>query len=382
MHAHTITPKTTDDLVPTAIVHQTAYWSRVQRRLGVTTDAFDVAYRPAAVVDPSEEARGDVLVVRSPLSDDVECAYVPFGPEISPDAEDVGSFLEGLSRELRPLLGPRCAFIRWDLPWTSIHAREPADFTRDGEWHGPPAKHLREIRMNFGTRDHNLWKAPRDLMPPDTVLIDLHGSEDVILERMHHKTRYNIRLARRRGVVVEQGTTADLPAWYALYLETAARNQLVPMSMDHFRAMLDDRAEGSASPVQTRLLLARFHGQLLAGMLLAIALSRATYMYGASTRANRDLMASSALQWAAIQLAKAGAVPTTICSAARRAVGQLTRSRECIGSRSASEVVSSIAKVAGTFRSTTRRTRRGEAGKKHRSSSERRDTPLRSVTTG
>lgn len=305
MHAHTITPKTTDDLVPTAIVHQTAFWSRVHRRLGVTTDAFDVAYRPAAVVDPSEEARGDVLVVRSPLSDDVECAYVPFGPEISPDAEDVGSFLEGLSRELRPLLGPRCAFIRWDLPWTSIHAREPADFTRDGEWHGPPAKHLREIRMNFGTRDHNLWKAPRDLMPPDTVLIDLHGSEDVILERMHHKTRYNIRLARRRGVVVEQGTVADLPAWYALYLETAARNQLVPMSMDHFRAMLDDRAEGSASPVQTRLLLARFHGQLLAGMLLAIALSRATYMYGASTRAHRDLMASSALQWAAIQLAKA-----------------------------------------------------------------------------
>src|SRR5690606_15939914 len=119
---------------------------------------------PGATTDAS----GDFLVVRMPLADDLECAYVPFGPEIAPDAEHVGTFLSRLSRELRPMLGPRCAFVRWDLPWTSVHAREASDFDERGEWRGAPAAHLREIRMNFGTEDRNLYKAPRDLLPPDT----------------------------------------------------------------------------------------------------------------------------------------------------------------------------------------------------------------------
>ncbi len=303
-----VAPKKTDQLVPTPIVHQTAFWGRVHRRLGFGIDAFDLAFRPpadpATATHPAAE-HGDLLVMRTPLSDEVESAYVPFGPEIAPDAESVGTFLERLSRELRPMFGPRCAFIRWDLPWTSLHAREPDSFTPDGEWHGPPQNRLRELRMNFGTADHNLWKAPRDLLPPDTVLVDLAGSEDDLLARMHHKTRYNIRLAQRRGVVVEDGTAADLPAWYEVYLETMRRNGIEPMPLAHFTTMLDERAEGSASPVQTRLLLARHDGRLLAGMLLAIAPSRATYLYGASTRQHREHMASYALKWAAMRVAKA-----------------------------------------------------------------------------
>jgi len=303
-----VAPKTTDQLIPTPIVHQTAFWGRVHRRLGFGTDAFDVAFRPAAhseAAAPPAAEHGDFLVVRSPLSDEADYAYVPFGPEIEPDADSVGTFLERLSRELRPLLGSRCAFIRWDLPWTSVHARDREDDASRDAWQGPPPTHLRELRMNFGTLDHNLWKAPRDLLPPDTVLIDVDGTEDELLARMHHKTRYNIRLSQRRGVVVQEGTLADLPAWYELYVETMRRNLIEPLPIAHFRTMLEERAEGSASPVVTRMLLARHEGRLLAGMLLALAPSRATYLYGASTRTHRDLMASYAMQWAAIRLAKA-----------------------------------------------------------------------------
>lgn len=297
-----VAPKTSDQLVPTPIVHQTAFWGRVHRRLGFAVDAFDVTLPRA---DGRSRENGDFLVVRIPLADGLECAYVPFGPEIAPDEELVGSFLAGLSRELRPMLGERCAFVRWDLPWTSLHARHAEDFASDGEWRGAPAPHLRELRMNFGTRDHNLFKAPRDLLPPDTLLLDLRLSEDELLARMHHKTRYNIRLAARRGVVVEEGTVADLPAWYAIYLETARRCDIEPLPLAQFVALLTERAEGSASPVQTRLLLARHEGDLLAGVIVAIAPTRASYLYGASTRARRDVMAPYAAQWAAIRLAKA-----------------------------------------------------------------------------
>lgn len=308
-----VVPKPTDRLVPTPIVHQTAFWGRVQRRLGFAIEAFDLAVQaPARVATdvPAADARppsahGDVLVLRAPLADGTECAYVPFGPELAPEADAVGTFLERLSRELRPLLGPRCAFIRWDLPWTSLHAREPDDFADDGQWRGPPAPRLRELRMNFGTRDHNLWKAPRDLLPPDTLLVDLTASGDALLARMRPTTRHNIRRAERGGVVVREGTSADLPAWHALYVETMARNQLEPLPLAHFATVLDERAEGSASPVVSRLLLAHHDGRLLAGLVLALAPTRATYLYGASTRARAELMASYALQWAAIRLARA-----------------------------------------------------------------------------
>lgn len=292
-----ISRKQTDHLVPTPIVQQTAFWGRVHRRLGFGADAFDVTL-------PSNPG-GDFLVLRSQLTADTDYAYVPFGPELEPSSEDMGRFLERLSLELRPQLGSRCAFIRWDLPWEAVHARDATNFNASGEWHGPPAKQLRELRMNVGTDERNLWKASRDLLPPDTVVIDLLDSEDTILSRMHPKTRYNVRLAERRGVVVTEGTLADLREWYEVYLETTARHSLEPMSFERAEAMLHERAEDAASPVVTKLLLARHDGRLLAGMLLALAPARATYLYGASTRSHRELMGSYALQWAAIRTAKA-----------------------------------------------------------------------------
>jgi hypothetical protein len=296
-----IAPKHTDELVPTAIVHQTAFWGRVSRRLGQATEAFDISVRRASTVITT----GDFLVVRVALAPDVECAYVPFGPEVGPDAERVGPFLEQLSRQLQPMLGAQCAFIRWDLPWTSIHAREPEDFADGDTWKGPPSTSARELRMNINTEDRNLWKSPRDLLPADSIVVDLSADEDTLLARMHHKTRYNVRLAARRDVVMSEGTVADLPAWYELYMETMTRNNLAPLSREHFVAVLEERGRGSASPIETKLLLAHHRWQLLAGMFVALAPSRATYLYGASSSAHRHLMASSALQWEAMRVAKA-----------------------------------------------------------------------------
>ena len=317
MLALDVVPKQTDQLIPTGIVHQTAFWGRVNRRIGHAAEAYDLAARPRATAEPI--AVGDFLVFGTRLSEEVDSAYVPFGPELTPDAERVGAFLEQLSRQLRPLLGARCAFVRWDLPWTSLHAREVGDFTSEGTWTGPPSAGAREIRMNINTEERNLWKAPRDLLPPDTVVVDLTAPEETLLARMHHKTRYNVRLAERRGVLVTEGTVADLPAWYELYLATMARNQLTPLPIEHFRVMLEERGEGSASPVQTRLLLAKHRWHLLAGMLLALAPSRATYLYGASSTEHRHLMGSSALQWAAMRTAKAyGCVDYDMLGAAPR----------------------------------------------------------------
>jgi len=74
--------------------------------------------------------------------------------------------------------------------------------------------------------------------------------------------------------------------------------------MEHFRAVLDSTAENSMSPAEVLLLIAEHERQPLAAMFLVITGSRGTYLYGASSSNKRNLMATYALQWRAITLAK------------------------------------------------------------------------------
>ncbi|MBP7213961.1 MAG: peptidoglycan bridge formation glycyltransferase FemA/FemB family protein, partial [Anaerolineaceae bacterium] len=61
----------------------------------------------------------------------------------------------------------------------------------------------------------------------NTVLIDLNQSEDELLGAMKQKTRYNIRLAAKKGVIVREGKVDELPMLYKMYAETAVRDDFV-----------------------------------------------------------------------------------------------------------------------------------------------------------
>ena len=58
----------------------------------------------------------------------------------------------------------------------------------------------------------------------NTVMVDLSRSEEEIFARMKQKTRYNIRLASKKGVTVRHGTLEDLPMLYSMYAETSIRD--------------------------------------------------------------------------------------------------------------------------------------------------------------
>lgn len=207
-------------------------------------------------------------------------AYVPFGPAFDPGTGR-GAFLAGLARSLGPRL-PRGTFLlRFDLPWH-----------RDGE---PPA-------------GPGIRKAAADIQPPATVIVDLRPTEGAILASMKPKTRYNIRLAEKRGVTVEEGGVADLERWYALYRETSARDRIAIHSLAYYRGLFDAAAAraaaGGPAPV-VKLLLARAGGGLLAGNIVVFWKTSAVYLTGASSGEQRNLMPTYALQWEAIRMAKA-----------------------------------------------------------------------------
>lgn len=299
--------KEIEEVFRTPIVQQTAFWSEVKRRMGISSIACNFSVTEADITGQGEGSRAitsDMLVVLRQVDANHSIAYVPYGPELEPADEFRGVFLEELSECMRSLLPHDCFMIRYDLAWESFWARGEEAFTPEGIWLGPPAQQLQELRFNFTTHNRNFRKALSNILPSNTIFLDLSKDEASLLQSMKPKTRYNIGLSHRNGVTVSVAGTKNLDSWYALYRETSLRNNFFLHGIEHFRAVLTSRAENTMSPAQVCLLIAEHDNEPLAAMFLVITGNRGTYLYGASSSNKRNLMATYALQWRAITLAK------------------------------------------------------------------------------
>ena len=152
-------------------------------------------------------------------------------------------------------------------------------------------------------REASLWDqlrtSPHNIQPPRTILIDIKGSEEEILARMKQKTRYNIRLAEKKGVTVRAWN--DIESFHQMMLLTGKRDGFGVHSCEYYRRayeLLHLRQMGE-------LLLAEYDGKPLAALFVARNGNRAYYLYGASTDEERNRMPTYLLQWEAMKWAKA-----------------------------------------------------------------------------
>lgn len=147
-------------------------------------------------------------------------------------------------------------------------------------------------------RDLGFQPSLQTVQPPRTIIVDLSGSEDEILGRMKSKTRYNIRLAQRKGVVVQPWS--DVEAFGRMMDVTADRNDFGTHETRYYQAAYDlFQPDGSGE-----LLVASYENQPLAALMVFQRGVRAWYMYGASTNAHRNRMPTYLLQWEAMRWAK------------------------------------------------------------------------------
>ena len=137
------------------------------------------------------------------------------------------------------------------------------------------------------------------IQPRSTILIDISLEEDAILAAMKQKTRYNIRLAERKGVKVE--LSDDLSGFYEHTQITSARDGFAVHAFSYYQNAFDIFTPKG----ECVLLKARFEEKALAYLMLFIHGERAWYFYGASDDENRNLMPTYLLQWEAIRYAKA-----------------------------------------------------------------------------
>ena len=292
-----VCPKSTNFLMKTRLLQQTSYWSEIKEDLGWVPSAFDIL--------AENETIGDVLILQKQLGNGRSMAYAPYGPECFPESDLGGTYLVSLSQALRDFLGPGCIFVRFDIPWESPYADDPERYDDEGNWLGLPETRLVELRMNWGVESVGLRKAPSDLLPPDTIILDIEKDDEDLLTRMHPKTRYNIRLADRHDVAVREGTGEDISLWNSLYRETAGRNNITPHGPEYFTPLFDKKTiPDTGEETDVKLLVAEAGGTPLAAMFMSVSSDRAAYLYGASSDRQRNLMAPYALQWYAIQKAK------------------------------------------------------------------------------
>lgn len=138
---------------------------------------------------------------------------------------------------------------------------------------------------------------PSHLQPGRTVKVPL-VDDDTLLAGMHQKTRYSVRLAPRKGVIVDRHTGDDRPAldeFYCMLEETSKRNEFGVHTADYYQDFMKRFQDNAV------LFIARVDGHPAAGLISAVFGSDAIYMYGASDTKYRSLGAAFNLQFKAMQ---------------------------------------------------------------------------------
>jgi len=140
----------------------------------------------------------------------------------------------------------------------------------------------------------NAQGEPAIRQPGQTMVLDLQKSTDELFLNMHSKTRYNIRLAEKKGVTIKQ--EKNILGFWVLNTETSDRSNFTPHEKKYYETLfnLDIVKQFSAS----------INGKLLASNLCLEYNGTFYYLHGASSRENKNLMAPYLLQWKQIQYAK------------------------------------------------------------------------------
>ena len=197
-------------------------------------------------------------------------AYVPKGPLL--DYADEPLFVAVLDHITNVARAARAVYVKIDPDIPEENARA-ADLYRESGWRA----------------------GSEQIQFPHTAMLDLDCGADALLAAMKPKTRYNIRLATRRGVEIEE--TTDWQVLFKLYAETARRDGFPIREEGYYHdvwSLFQESGQGEG-------FLARVEGEAVAGLYLIHVGDTGWFYTGASSQRQRDKMPNYLLQWHAIQ---------------------------------------------------------------------------------
>lgn len=253
---------------PAAHILQTSPWGELKSHFGWQAERIGLMQDNTLIAGAQVLYRG--------LPGGMGClAYVPKGPLVEwSDEEQTRSLLKALDSAARRR-GAIALTIEPDLDDEPCHSER-----------------LRALGFR---------PAPGGAVQPRrTIVVDIAPPEEAIMAAMKQKTRYNVRLAARKGVTVRPASADDLPAFHSLMASTAARDKFGV----HAPAYYETAYRLFVPRGWARLLLAEVEEEPVAAVMVFALPPRAWYFYGASSDTHREKMAPYLLQWEAIRWAR------------------------------------------------------------------------------
>ena len=145
-----------------------------------------------------------------------------------------------------------------------------------------------------------LMKAPHDMQPRETFVVDISKSEEELLVQMKAKTRYNVRLAEKKGVRIFMTREKKYQDIFLTLIEaTVKRQNILPHPKSYYEKMI-----AVFSEERLMLFVAEYEGVVLAANLVLFAGDTATYLHGGTSDTHREVMAPVLLQWEQMREAK------------------------------------------------------------------------------
>lgn len=138
-----------------------------------------------------------------------------------------------------------------------------------------------------------------------TFILDLSPSEEDLLKNMHQKTRYNIRVAEKKGVIVQEDTSdTAFETFLRLNRETNTRQKFYSHPDSYFRTLRKLLTNKEPHDFSMHLMTASYEGQILVAWILFVCGDTLYYPYGASSSEHREVMASNLMMWETIKFGK------------------------------------------------------------------------------
>ncbi|MCX6762804.1 MAG: peptidoglycan bridge formation glycyltransferase FemA/FemB family protein [Candidatus Moranbacteria bacterium] len=260
---------------------QSVYWRKFQESVG--RRAYDISEKGE---NGDLVAHANIITHKLPVVGDY--FYIPRGP-IQVKSEKLK--VKGCSSKLKVFLNDLISLAKKNnAGWIRIEPNGDEELNL-----------IKESLLN----NFKIKKSAVDMQPREILVIDISKSEEEILAKMKQKTRYNIKLAEKRGVKVSvisgQETVGNkyLGEFLRLVHITSKRDEISSHPDNYYRKMF-----GMIPNNILKLYIAEYKGKIIAANLVLLFGRTATYMHGASDNEHRSVMAPYLLQWQQILDAK------------------------------------------------------------------------------
>ncbi|MEI6287963.1 MAG: peptidoglycan bridge formation glycyltransferase FemA/FemB family protein [bacterium] len=227
-----------------------------------------------AVIDESEQILAVAQIIKSKLPLGKSYFYLPRGPVVN--NKNKKEIIDFLFSEIKKIAKQENAiFLRLEPAW-------------------------QESEENISWLKNNNFKSIGQIQPKSTLVLDLLKSEEDLLQAMKPKTRYNIRVAQKHCIKIDEGKEY-FEAFWNLMKNTSERDQFVSHQKEYYQKMLEVLSETK----NLKLLVAKDGDKVIATNLVVYSGDWCVYLHGASDYSAHEKMAPYLLQWETILQAKA-----------------------------------------------------------------------------